>query len=590
VAIRSRLQIKDIDQTILKNLSKLQKIGVLTVRPGYEIAQDQLTGKQAIVATVHTKKSLADLPASERLPDKLGKYQVDVREASPYQRLRAYDPAAAAVAETYGRPEEQDPVWGNEREVSTGKLLGAKSSSTNKLFERSKTTKPAAHKALAAHQKKTQIQYSPDKNAPPLERVELTTTIIAHASPDAGFATLSKFLAGTTKSLLIGMYDFTSGPLLNAFLQDLKAPKTLQMVLDSPAPNPTADQTDWITVTELEAALKSRSQIARALVRSDKFASEWMFPYAYHIKVIVRDGKDFWLSSGNLNNSNQPDLTRPPHTEDRDWHVIISDEKLAQTFAYYLNYDFNSATQHQAPDPDAIEKAIEQARSQKASNSNPPPPQPPAPALKNPVAAKTFSNIAVAITPLLTPDKLPDGQGQYLSSIMKLIGEAGESIHIQLQYIESSKGDGSLYNELLQAIADKAAAGVEVRLIESREYGPKWVEKMKAEGVDLTDYIWLQDNVHNKGFVIDSKTVVVSSQNFSPAGIHDNRDAGVIIESPEIAAYFGGIFADDLQNRTIPASKVGSGRKTASPKKAAKKTSAKQVTRKAAPVKTSRKK
>jgi phosphatidylserine/phosphatidylglycerophosphate/cardiolipin synthase-like enzyme len=68
---------------------------------------------------------------------------------------------------------------------------------------------------------------------------------------------------------------------------------------------------------------------------------------------------------------------------------------------------------------------------------------------------------------------------------------------------------------------------------------------MKSTGVDLTANISTQPDVHNKGFVIDGKTVVVSSQNFSQAGIYENRDAGVILESPQIAQYFGPIFNAD---------------------------------------------
>ncbi len=70
---------------------------------------------------------------------------------------------------------------------------------------------------------------------------------------------------------------------------------------------------------------------------------------------------------------------------------------------------------------------------------------------------------------------------------------------------------------------------------------------MKASGVALTANIRLQPfpSVHNKGFVIDSSIVVVSSQNFSPAGVQTNRDAGVIIESPVIAQYFEPIFLSD---------------------------------------------
>jgi phosphatidylserine/phosphatidylglycerophosphate/cardiolipin synthase-like enzyme len=351
------------------------------------------------------------------------------------------------------------------------------------------------------------------------------------------------------------MYDFTSGPILAEFIADLTGRKTLQMVLDNPAPNDTRDQLDGITVEELNSKLSSRAKIARALVRTDKFATNWMFPYAYHIKVIVQDGVAFWLSSGNLNNSNQPDSSRPPHKEDRDWHVIIENEELATTFSYYLDYDYDSAIQYQTPNPDEIEKAIEDALAKKGEQTNPSPSQP-APPVKNPTPAKTFTNVDATITPLLTPDKLPDGQPQYLTNITNLISQAKESIYIQLQYIEASKGDGSTYEKLLQTIADKIAEGVKVSLIEDGTYGLKWAEKMKAAGVDLTANIFLQSkdySVHNKGFIIDSKIAVVSSQNFSPAGVETNRDAGVIIENEDVAKYFEAVFLQDLKNRTRPA-------------------------------------
>jgi phosphatidylserine/phosphatidylglycerophosphate/cardiolipin synthase-like enzyme len=105
---------------------------------------------------------------------------------------------------------------------------------------------------------------------------------------------------------------------------------------------------------------------------------------------------------------------------------------------------------------------------------------------------------------------------------------------------------------LLQAIAARIKAGVDVRLIESLEYGEQWAEKMKSAGVDLTANIALQPNVHNKGFVIDSAIVVVSSQNFSPEGVRLNRDAGVIIENAGIAQYFEKVFLSDWTTRAKP--------------------------------------
>jgi phosphatidylserine/phosphatidylglycerophosphate/cardiolipin synthase-like enzyme len=541
---------KMIDQRIRANLNRLRKPGVLTVRPGFEIKGHQLTGKSAIVVTVHTKK--AGLPRNEILPNAVGNIPVDVREATAYQRLCARDEGAAKLVHAFGRPEDKEPTWPLEREMPSGRLLKNTQSKMQWPVAHAMAQQPATKSALAAHAKKPFLNYIPAPNAP-LDPVTTTTTITAHVSPDAGLTTLQSFLDGTKKSLVIGMYDFTSGRILNAFEKVFSTAKTLQMVLDNPAPNPTRDQTDTQTVQELSKSIGKRSQVARSLDRSDVFASAWMFPSAYHIKVIVRDGNAFWLSSGNLNNSNQPDLTSPPHTEDRDWHVIIEDDKLAKLFAAYLNQDFASAQEHQVSQPTTLAAAVSDANSKLAAEANPLPTQPATATTSHRVAAKIFRNITVKITPLLTPDTLPTDKtkGQYLTNILQLIASAKKTLFIQLQYIEASKGTGD-YDSLLKAIAARVAAGVDVRLIESLQFGEKWAEKMKSSGVDLTANISLQPDVHNKGFVVDSRIVVVSSQNFSPEGILENRDAGVIIESEEIATYFEPIFLTDWQQRAKP--------------------------------------
>ncbi len=171
----------------------------------------------------------------------------------------------------------------------------------------------------------------------------------------------------------------------------------------------------------------------------------------------------------------------------------------------------------------------------------------------------------MTITPVLTPDKLPNLQPQYLTTMKKLISSAQKSLFIQLQYIEASKKAGE-YDTLLQTIADRVAAGVDVRLVESLEFGEKWAEMMVDTGVNLTANIRLQSNVHNKGFVVDSSTVVVSSQNFSPAGVQDNRDAGVVIENADVAQYFESIFLADWNKLKPFAPKVANAQKAAATK------------------------
>jgi phosphatidylserine/phosphatidylglycerophosphate/cardiolipin synthase-like enzyme len=537
-----------IDRTIRQHLAKLRKPDVLTVRPGFQITNHQLTGKRAIVATVHTKTS--DLPANQLLPRAIKRIPVDVREATPHQRLRAIDPAAAALTQAFGRPQDKEPTWPLEREMPSGQLLKSPNSKTQKALTKYAERQSVVAKALSAHAAKPKVAYVPAPGRP-LSPVQTTTTIIAHVSPDAGFATLTTFLQGTKQSLVIGMYDFTSGPILALFKTVLTGAKTLQMVLDNPPPNATRNQLDSQTVEELNTALGSRSRIVRALAGDDTLVSVEMFPTSYHIKVMVRDGAVLWLSSGNLNNSNQPDAASPPKTEDRDWHVIIEDQTLANLFEEYLNQDFKSAQAYQITESSALTEAVSDAAAKLAAEATsvrtPAAPRPTAT-----VAAKTFANVSVKITPLLTPDTLPPGtQGQYVTKMIALIASAKKTLYVQLQYIEASAATG-VYTALLQAIAARVAAGVDVRLIESSEVGESWAEKMKDSGVDLTANISLQPNVHNKGFVIDSNVVVVSSQNFSPDGIQFNRDAGVIIESAPIAQYFESVFLADWSNEAKP--------------------------------------
>jgi phosphatidylserine/phosphatidylglycerophosphate/cardiolipin synthase-like enzyme len=298
--------------------------------------------------------------------------------------------------------------------------------------------------------------------------------------------------------------------------------------------------------------LGSRSRIVRALAGDDSLVSAEMFPTSYHIKVMVRDSATLWLSSGNLNNSNQPDPSSPPKTEDRDWHVIIEDQTLANLFEAYLNQDFKSAQAYQIPESTALTEAVTDAAAKLAAETTSLQAPAPAPKPTATVAAKTFANLSVKATPLLTPDTLPPGtEGQYVTNMIKLIANAKKTLYVQLQYIEASLPTG-VYPTLLQAIAARVAAGVDVRLIESLEYGETWAEKMKDAGVDLTANIALQPNVHNKGFVIDSSIVVVSSQNFSPEGVQFNRDAGLIIESAPVAQYFENVFLADWNNKAKP--------------------------------------
>lgn len=497
---------------IKRNIAQFKKPGVLFVTPGYcSTKTGWLSKEPAIVAVTAAGKK------PPKLPSKIDGTPVDVRQASEVEQF------------SHEQPEQFSRLADHRAEFRGTSLLPQFDPSTGKAVA------PIAPKVAAAHQTKIPLHYKPANV--PLSPANGTIPMICHVSPDAGWAELQKFVSGTKSHLKVSMYDFTSEHVLDFFEAQL-AGKPVQLTLDDPPRNPSANQTDPQTVKALQAKLAKTFSEAWALVRSSPEADTWIFPTAYHIKVMVRDSQTLWLSSGNLNNSNQPDIDpigNPTSADqeiakssDRDWHVIIQSEALAKTFEAYLDNDFQIARQN-------------------AANLSPtlkPPPNPTTP--RATIGNFTFTapqsiTEPVTITPLLTPDP-----GVYQTAILNLINSVKQSLYIQLQYIHpSSDPANAKFTELVDAVAAKINAGLDVRIILSEFQTMKGgLDALQAAGVNL-DNVRIQNNVHNKGFVFDHNIVVVSSMNWSGEGVLSNRDAGVIIDNATAAQYYEKVFLDD---------------------------------------------
>jgi phosphatidylserine/phosphatidylglycerophosphate/cardiolipin synthase-like enzyme len=504
-----------------QHLPEFDKPGVLSIRPGFKIKNDWLTGQRAIVVTVGAK--VAQLPASDRLPTEIDGVPVDVRQASPLKRTEIEDPEAYA-AQLHLTPDTGSvPHFADERTVD-GDHPAARAS---------------AH-AMLAKVAKTPLPYSAPLDLA-LQPIDAAATIQLSASPDSGWPVLAAFLAGTTESLTVGLYDFTAGHIATT-VETAIAGKQLKLVLDHPPQNPTADQTDQATVAELTQALGADFTQAWALTRMDSIANAWIYPTAYHIKVAVRDRSTVWLSSGNWNNSNQPDIdpvgkkadaTEARH-RDRDWHVVIEQPQLAQLFEAYLLNDLTVAGEHNNPAPPL----------------GPPLPAPKTGTTKTPAFQQFFPSSSVTgtmkIVPLLTPDP-----GVYVGAVKALIASATSTLYMQFQYIELPKQTNATsqdFVDLVQAVIDRQNAGVDVKIIMSEFEKSGYLEQLQAAGINVVDNVKIQNNVHNKGIIVDGNAVLVSSQNWSTDGTLYNRDAGVIIHSDVAAQYFQQIFLHDWQH------------------------------------------
>jgi phosphatidylserine/phosphatidylglycerophosphate/cardiolipin synthase-like enzyme len=509
--------LESIQPVLHKNSAQLLKPGILSIRPGYKLMNGWPTKEKAIIAIKAQSAGAVSLPASvDGVP-------VAVRTATSIEEMRYRHPEQFAILATY-KPELRAEAF-DEVVAFPARNLRA-----------------AVDLALLA---KPQIPYTPA--AVPLSPVSGALTFTCHASPDSGWPTLRDFLQRVNSTLTVGLYDFTSKHILNEVAKDMAGGKTMELTLDNPTLNPTADQSDSDTIQALTQDLAGNFASAWALVRSNKDIQKWIYPTAYHIKVAVRDSVAVWVSSGNWNDSNQPDfdpISNPgpddqteARNSDRDWHVIVEDANLANTFEKYIQHDFSVAT---AQAGGGSTRMFFGAGPMVPANFA-------QPAQGNFVfrAPLRLVNEQATITPLLTPDP-----GVYQPAMLNLLLSATTKLYVQLQYIHPPKtGSDQELQDLIDVLAAKINGNtVDVRIIVSQyQTSNGWLDRLQAAGIDLRT-VKIQNGVHNKGFVVDSATVALGSQNWSGDGVLRNRDASVIIENGKAAAYYEAIFLDDWNN------------------------------------------
>jgi hypothetical protein len=499
---------------------------VIDVRPGYKFTSGWITQTPSIVVTVLRKDPPAALGEKGLLPSTIDGVPVDVAPATPAEQLRylgsrkkggTRGSAAAGIPdpepylEPVPRPEELVEA------TTRGPAGGGR-----------KYKEPSDLK---------------------LSSVTGAMTLTCHCSPDAGWATLKKHLAATKKTLTLAMYDFGAPYIFETIAATMtNADGSFVLNLDRKSnPQRADDMTEQEIEDKFREALGDRFEYSTAAVGV-------LYPTAYHIKVAVRDSKAVWVSSGNFQQSNQPqdDMAKLADAErrrllgkrNREWHVVAESPKLAKTFEAYIKYDVKGAKQADSTRgalaapfdlPDLIVPPADfDTRAAKVVKYFP---------------AKTFKFTAdkpVKIQPILTPDN-------YGEHVLKLIRSATKTLYFQNQYIKiyqtfPDAGAKPGLKELVDALLDRLNAGVDVRIILRNNDARPMIQALQTYGFDVSK-VKLLGGCHNKGIVVDSKRVLVSSQNYSADGVRFNRDAGLLIDHAKVAEYFEEIFEYDWDHR-----------------------------------------
>ncbi len=501
--------------------------GVIAVRPGYRFRNGWITDQPCVVVTVRKKIDAPLLPRKVRLPRTIGGVPVDVEPATPTQQILA-NPISAQAA------------------TAASLSMSATPSVNVPSVPANVPTQPQVLAPALVRASK----YIPPPGVK-LDPVQGPMNVLCHVSPDAGWPTLSKFLQDTQQRLTVAMYDFTAPHILTGVKSAIeKAKATFRLILDpgvslSAGNDPINPKANDFPEDKVENDL--------ATVLGKKFSFEWaavshqgkttggIFPTAYHIKVAVRDGKSFWLSSGNWQSSNQPNLdplgpdkSLPglQTTYNREWHVILDHQGLAGTYEKFINWDFSQAGPFQAavarrtrPDLFVPQELLAEAVTKPQFF----------PPKSIPITA------AEGVQPLLTPDN-------YADHVLAVIQSAKKTLYFQNQYINIAKQNPDKFTTLVNALRSKIDEGVDVRII-LRDIGNtrQMLETLKQNKFDMSK-IRVQKACHNKGMIVDGSIAIVGSHNWSNDGTVYNRDASLIFFSSAIAKYYAPIFLYDWEN------------------------------------------
>jgi hypothetical protein len=369
-------------------------------------------------------------------------------------------------------------------------------------------------------------------------------------SPEAGWSELETFLAGTEKSLTVAMYQFTAPHIFEAVEQAVKpARKEFELVLHPRPEKPPKSGVKANDLNEeehilepLRKELKSRFKMSWATLTSQAHP-DGLWASAYHIKVAVRDSDTTWLSSGNWQSSNQPNVHPFEKDHDklpvgfqrkynRDYHAIIENEALASAYQTYIQRDYQlTAEQGQAESfslPDVFVPEEKPEAEEVADFAHPPQ-----------FFAPLRLERRIKVQPLLTPDN-------YAEQALKLIQSAKKSVWFQNQYINfrGTADDFAEFRLLVTALNEKIDAGLDVRII--------CRDMMKQESVDVLvalgfprEVIRFQPACHNKTIIVDGQVVMFGSHNWSNEGVKTNRDASLIFYDQEIAEYLSQVYEYD---------------------------------------------
>lgn len=362
----------------------------------------------------------------------------------------------------------------------------------------------------------------------PLQNIVSYGVITTFVSPDCSYSTITSEIRKANSSIYINMYEFTNYNLCEEIINALKRNVTVNLFLEKSPIGGISDRGKYIL---------NKINLYGGKIRliggdqSNKIYTRYSFN---HGKYIIIDNQTVIVESCNWADFGVP---VDPSYGNREWGVVIKNKDVADYFlnvflndwdTFYLDNQNYSDTSI-SPSVDFV---IENMKFMGSYN----------PKYESQKITGNFS-----FYPVLSPDNS-------LEAICNLIDSAKETILIEQLYIYTQWEDG--INPFIEKLKYKARQGVDIKVI--MNYNPFYEDTnnhciftkndLEEHGIQVkfiyTNWTYFS-NVHNKGVIVDNKSVLISSINWNYNSVMSNREVGIIIENNDVAKYYASAFFND---------------------------------------------
>lgn len=348
---------------------------------------------------------------------------------------------------------------------------------------------------------------------------------VVHAgvAPDVSRGLFRDVVSGATRELEVNVYEFTSVPMARDLTEASARGVTVTVLLEGGPVGGISNQEKHVIQILLDGGVR---------VFQTGTVGAGRAPYRYdHAKYVVADRSVLFVSSENFGANGFPE---GPYSGNRGWVVIVRHSAAASYCSDMFREDLQAPTVTAYPPTRGL------------------PEEPVTGRYEPEFPQEVFEHVTV--TPVIAPDTT--------DLLEESLRTAGRSIDIEQAYIKNETRGG--WNRFLSGAINASRRGVSVRVLLDSYWFNTGDEADNDEMVEAINRLAREEHlpltarcadlegnnlvkIHNKGVIIDRKKVLVSSMNWNTNSPDNNREVGLLLESPEVGSYYSRVFEDDWQ-------------------------------------------